>query len=240
MIAKNLTILSILLLSNIDIYGLEIGCASSLLKETKEKECSEDDIFKDKSSILDNLLDDTKSNNSVKKVSKKIVKITKDLDTVNVLFQKKKFNIERIGERACPPYCISPMNIGKIKTIGELETIHFISSLTKNIGRIVVDARTTLEYKKSTIPTAINIPYSMLNPKSKYRDQILKLLGVKKLKNSWYFKRVHKLLIFDNGILDNKATKIINSLIKIGYPQNKLLYYRGGVDSWRRLGLTLL
>jgi hypothetical protein len=80
----------------------------------------------------------------------------------------------------------------------------------------------------------------MLKPKSKYKNQILKLLGVKRIKKRWSFRHVHKLLIFDNGILDSRASKIIKTLIEIGYPKNRLLYYRGGVESWKRLGLTLL
>jgi rhodanese-related sulfurtransferase len=229
---------TLFILFNINLYGLDIGCASSVIKSSAE-ECSQTNILKDKSSILDNLIEDKEKGVSSPKATIKKVKITEDLDSVNITFQKRDFLIERVAQKGCPPYCISPMKIAKIKTIGELETINFIRSLKKNRGRIVVDARTTVEYKKDTLPTAINIPYSMLSPKSKYRNEILKLLGVRKLQKKWYFKTVHKLLIFDNGILDNQATKIIKSLIKIGYPQNKILYYRGGVESWRRLGLTL-
>ncbi len=239
MFKGKISLLSILMLLN-TLYSSDIGCISSLKKS--KKECSEKSIFKDNTFILDTLID--KDKNRVKKstINKKIdkkVKITKKLSYITILFQKRELKIERISDMNCPPYCISPMNIDKIKTVGELETINFMNSFKKNRNKILVDVRSVLEYKKSTIPTAINIPYSMLNPKSKYRNEILKLLGVKRLQKNWYFKKVPKLLIFDNGILDNKAIKVINSLIKLGYPQKKLLYYRGGLESWKRLGLTI-
>ncbi len=240
MFRKKIVILSILILFK-NLYASDIGCISSLKKD--KEECSENNILKDNTFVLDTLLNEDKSKDKgslVSKTNSKKVKITEKLNSITVIFQKKRLKIERVSNIGCPPYCISPINIAKVKTVGELETINFMNSFKKNRNRILVDARSASEYKKSTIPTAVNIPYSMLKPKSKYREEILKLLGVKKLQKSWYFKRVHKLLIFDSGILDNRATKIINSLIKIGYPQNKLLYYRGGIESWRRLGLTLL
>ncbi len=215
----------IILIFNIYLYGVEIGCKLDSI----ERECSRDNPLKDS----------VESIFITKQEKSKKVKITKDLKSVVVSFQKREFLIERIDDRECPPYCIAPMKIDNIKTVGELETIEFMKSLKKNRNRLVVDVRSSVEYKQNSLPTAINIPYSMLTPNSKYREEILKLLGVRKLKKGWHFKYVYKLLIFDNGILDNRAIKMINSLIKIGYPKNKILYYRGGVDSWRELGLTL-
>ena len=95
-----------------------------------------------------------------------------------------------------------------------------------------------MEYKKETIPTAINIPYSILKKESRHSDIILKLLGAKKTDEKWSFSNVHQLLIFDNGIWDTQATNIIHRLIKLKYPQNKILYYYGGFKHWKEAGLT--
>jgi rhodanese-related sulfurtransferase len=213
---------------------MEVGCSIDIQK----RECTkENPIKKKRVTILDTLLD----NNQPSKVEKKRLKISENIDSILINFQNKEFRIERLDskDKECPPYCIRPMNIKNIKTVGEFEVLEFISHLDKNKGRILVDARVTSLYKKSTIPSAINIPYSMLKKGSKYRDDILKLLGAKKLQKKWYFKNTHKLLIFDNGILDIQARKLIKTLIEVGYPQNKILYYRGGIDSWKNLGLTL-
>ncbi len=213
----------------------DIGCASSVSE--RESECSEANILQKKISILET------SDNSIKDNSIGRVKITENIESVKFLYQGEEFQIERrvnIEKQSCPPYCIQAMNIEKVKTVGELEVLDFIKSLQKKRGRIFVDARAVSEYKKNTIPGAVNIPYTMLTPDSKYRDEVLNLLGAKKLQKKWYFRNIQKLLIFDNGILDTQATKIIKSLIDVGYPQKEILYYRGGFNSWKNLGLTIL
>jgi len=209
-----------LLFSNIYADSLEIGCASTI---HKDKECSEDKLLGEKVSILESLDDAPKENHTQK------VNITEELESLSLIYQKKKIKIERFApkDKICPPYCISSMNIKNIKTVGELEVLKFISHLDNSKRRILVDVRTTKQYKKSTIPASVNIPYIMLDRNSRYRDEIIKLI-----------KNIDKLLIFDNGILDIQATKMINNLLDAGYPQNKILYYRGGLESWKNLGLT--
>ncbi|HHC11517.1 MAG TPA: rhodanese-like domain-containing protein [Campylobacterales bacterium] len=211
-----------LLFSNIYADSLEIGCAS--ITHNKKKECSEDNLLGEKSLYILETLDDT-----YKQTSKHKVNITKELEGLSIIYQKKKIDITRFApkDKSCPPYCISPMNIKNIKTIGELEILKFISLLENSKRRLLVDARITKQYKKNTIPTSVNIPYNMLDKNSKHRDEVIKLL-----------KNIDKLLIFDNGILDTQAIKMIDNLINAGYSQKKILYYRGGVKSWKNLGLT--
>jgi rhodanese-related sulfurtransferase len=213
----------------------DIGCASSLIET--QNECSQERIFPKKLSALSDLDRDSKKSNSIG-----IVRITEDLKNLTFIYQKKEFKIERkanIKKQSCPPHCIQAMSIGDVKTVGELEVLDFIKSMQDKKGRIFVDARTVAEYKQNSIPGAINIPYMMLSPKSKHRDEVLTLLGAKKLQKKWYFRNIQKLLIFDNGILDTSATKIIENLIDVGYPQKEILYYRGGLNSWKNLGLTM-
>ena len=228
-------ILSIYLLLSLHLDA-DIGCASSFMES--EEGCFEDNLLQSTSSALKNLEKGARESSSIGRV-----KITKNLESIKLFYQEKEFLIERIADikrQNCPPYCIGAISIGAVKTVGELETLNFINSLQDKKDRIVVDVRSVGEYKKSTIPVAINIPSIMLDLKSRYRDDILELLGAKKMKKKWYFGNIQKLLIFDNGILDNQATKAIESLIDIGYPKNKILYYRGGFNSWKRLGLTTL
>jgi len=203
-----------LLFSNIYADSLEIGCASTL---HKDKECSEDNLLGEKVSILESLDDAPKENHTQK------VNITEELESLSIIYRKKKIKIERFApkDKSCPPYCISAMNIKNIKTVGELEVLKFISHLDNSKRRILVDVRTTKQYKKSTIPASVNIP------NSKYRGEIIKLIN-----------HIDKLLVFDNGILDTQAIKLIDNLLETGYSQNKILYYRGGLESWKSLGLT--
>jgi len=217
---KTFLIIVSLLYLNVYADSLEIGCVSDI---PKYKECSEDNLLEGKVSILENLYDDPKQKHKQK------ANIIEELESLSITYQKKKIKIERFApkDKSCPPYCISPMNIKNIKTVGELEVLKFISHLDDNKRRILVDARVIKEYKKGTIPASINIPYSMLDRNSKYRGEIIKLIN-----------HIDKLLVFDNGILDTQAIKLIDNLLETGYSQNKILYYRGGLESWKSLGLT--
>ena len=180
------------------------------------------------------------------------VKITEDIASITTKHKGEEVTIERIQDskhrldnsftktsRECPPFCIQPMNIGKVKTIGELEVLTFIESMKDDNSLILMDARTREWYKNNTIPGAINLPFTMLKKNGKYINKILTLLGGTKRDEKWSFKNAEMLLIFSNGQWDSQATKAINSLIEIGYPEDKILYYRGGMQTWQILGLTV-
>ena len=180
------------------------------------------------------------------------IKITKELSSIVAEDKGNNIVIKRVQDpnsklnsaftkvkKECPPYCIQPMNIGNVKTVGELEVLKFIKDMKESSGSLLIDARTRAWYKKGTIPTAINLPFSMLDKKGKYFSKILTLLGGKKIGNSWNFDNAQKLLIFSNGVWDEQATIEIKNLIDAGYPEDKLLYYRGGMQMWNAVGLTI-
>jgi rhodanese-related sulfurtransferase len=167
--------------------------------------------------------------------------ISKELSSVMVSHKGKELTIIRSienGEKSCPPYCITPMNIEGVKTVGELETLEFLKSLQEQGNILVLDTRESRYYNKGTIPGALNLPAHMLSKESKYFDDVIAVLGIKRSKNNWSSKDIHQLLIFDDGITDNKALKAIKSLRKLSYPADKIFYYRGGFESWKKLGLT--
>jgi len=181
------------------------------------------------------------------------VNITKDLESIVIKDNDKEIKIERIQDtkhrltssfsktsRECPPFCVQPMNIGNTKTIGEIELLKHIKDMQDDDSNmLLIDARTRDWYKEGSIPSAINLPFTMLKKNSKYLDKILKLLGAKKSNGKWNFDKVPTLIIFSNGLWDAQATKEINSLIDLGFPEDKILYYRGGMQSWNILGLTV-
>ncbi len=213
---------------------LTIGCSSSVNKEIQG--CASENILGEKREDLFDVKDkETLSNINEMNMSKK-------LKSVNVSHENQELVIVRTvvnNEKTCPPFCIQPMTFSAVKTVGELETLSFIESLGKKKNRLLIDVRVSKLYKTSTIPGAINLPYGMLQKESKYYKEVLNLLGLKKVRGKWKAKNVPTLLVFDNGITDNKASETIKTLLKLSYPSNKILYYRGGVSSWRNLGLTL-
>jgi rhodanese-related sulfurtransferase len=168
--------------------------------------------------------------------------ITERLSFIKVKHQKEEIFIKREAKskkHTCPPFCIQPIKIKNIHSIGELDVLAFIKTLKEKKSKLLIDVRSATRYKISTIPGAINIPYSMMEDKSKYQEKVLKLLGATEQKSQWKFTRVPTLLIFGNSEEEPQATKAIKSLLKLSYPSNKILYYRGGLEAWKRLGLTL-
>jgi len=181
------------------------------------------------------------------------VKITENLDSIVIQEDGKEVKIERIQDvkhrltssfsqtsRECPPFCVQPMNIGNVKTIGELELLEYIKEMQKdNSDMLLIDARTRDWSRQGTIPSSVNLPFTMLQNDSKHINKILNILGAKKENGKWNFNKVPTMIIFSNGLWDAQATKAIKSLVELGCPENKILYYRGGMQSWNILGLTI-
>ncbi len=137
---------------------------------------------------------------------------------------------------------ITPMNINdKVKTVGEIEVIKFIKESETNEDMILIDARLPDWFLQMTIPTAENIPFTYFN-KDKYPDDfydVLEMIGVEEVSTGKYdFSKAKELLLFCNGPWCPQSTFAIKTLIKIGFPQDKLLWYRGGMYSWKMLNLT--
>lgn len=181
------------------------------------------------------------------------VKITKDISSITINEDGKKIEIKRVQDqkhtihsnftktsRECPPFCIQPMYINHVETIGELELLENIKKMQEEDSHILLlDVRTRNWFKEGTIPSATNLPFTMLDKNSKYINKVLKLLGAIKKNDKWNFQAVPTMIIFSNGIWDAQASNAIHSLLSFGCPEDKILYYRGGMQSWNSVGLTV-
>ena len=184
------------------------------------------------------------------------VKITKDIPYVYTYDSGKKIKIERIQDtdnkltddytktsRPCPPFCIQPTKIDpEIKNIAELELILFIQNEVKNKIGLIIDARLKKWYELETIPSAINIPFPVMQNASKDKaEQIFKLLGMRvRDDGSWDFSKAKKLAVFCNGVWCEQTAYFMKGILKHNYPKNKLYYYRSGFQGWKLLGLTTI
>lgn len=212
----------------------DVGC--KVLIEKENQSCQE-------STLLTQKKDSPFGVDSHEKSSQKSINITGKLLSVDTQHLEHKITIERISTPlapTCPPFCIEPMKIKGVESVGELELLVFIQEVEKKRDGLLIDVRKNLKYKEETIPSAINLPYEMLLKTSPYQQEVLKSLGAKKLKRGWFFKNPQKLLIFGESSFSPEASKAIKALVKLGYPSNKLLYYRGGIISWKATGLTLI
>ncbi len=181
------------------------------------------------------------------------VRITPELDVFSVSINGSMIEISRIQDtsnrlrsefsktsRPCPPFCIHPMSAAPgVVTIGELEVLDFLENKVATGKGLLVDARVPEWFAKGTIPGAVNIPFPTLEETNPFRDEILKAIGARPEGDGWNFDNAMELAMFCNGPWCDQSPRAIRALIKVGYPPDRLRYYRGGIQNWVSLGLNL-
>ena len=188
------------------------------------------------------------------------VGITREIETIDVIHDGKKVTIMRNQDpdntvnpayaktsRKCPPFCIQPMTLADgVETIGELELLDYLKRINEGADSVlVIDSRTSDWVRKGTIPGSINIPWTHLSPAAgadpfAMEDIFKEQFGVKTLEGLWDFSGAKTLVLFCNGMWCGQSPSNIKSLLLFGYPANKLKWYRGGMQDWENLGLTVV
>ena len=183
--------------------------------------------------------------------------ISRDQDnnaTVNPAFAKTS--------RPCPPFCILPISLDPgVETIAELEILDYLEKMSSGDSSIlVIDSRTPNWVEKGTIPGAVNLPWTLLNPaKGATTDSIIELMSSEfnvKLADDadsfsvdeaivdgdpakvFDYSQAKTLVMFCNGMWCGQSPNNIKNLLKFGYPADKIKWYRGGMQSWSILGFT--
>jgi len=176
--------------------------------------------------------------------------ITDGLLEVSIKKDGKVYTIKRDVEAIPKLYLnplrgkIAPMIIDKeIETIAELEVIEYFKKSEKNESIVLVDARTEDWYEKIHIPSAINIPFTNFGNKENAIETVTLEFDVEKKKDgSLDFSNAKTIIVYCNGAWCAQSEQLIKkakfSLLKLGYPKNKIKYYRGGMQSWVSLGLS--
>lgn len=178
------------------------------------------------------------------------VKITPEMSYIYVYHKGKAVKVHRIqdtknkltGEYAStyrPNKYIQPIKMhNDIQTIGEVELLSFMKNKVNKRKGLLVDLRSKRAYAKESIPSAVNIPSKTKNSKAKV-EKILKVLGAKRLADgSLDTRRVMDVAFYCNGLWCDKSSEFIKTFLELGYPADKMLYYRGGFQMWKILGFT--
>jgi rhodanese-related sulfurtransferase len=166
--------------------------------------------------------------------------------------------------RPCPPFCIQPISLAPgLETLGEVEIINYLKQKSEGDSSVVViDSRTPDWVAKGTIPGSVNIPWTQLTPaKGATTDGIMKIMtgdfGVKLAKGVdafavdeaiaagdttkvFDYSDAKTLVMFCNGMWCGQSPASIATLLKFGYPAEKMKWYRGGMQDWAILGLTTI
>ncbi len=168
--------------------------------------------------------------------------------------------------RKCPPFCPQPISVAPgVKTVGEVEVFNFIENKFNKGTGLLIDSRLPSWHKKGTIPGSINIPFTeferkpsdpeldkvMMRIGAKRRsgvgfvehawDETLKTVGVDTQRTGfWDYSESPDLLLWCNGPWCGQSPHAIKALLALGFPPEKIFYYRGGMQMWELLGLTLV
>ena len=191
-------------------------------------------------------------------------KISADIDSVEAMHDGEKVVIMRghdntatlpeeflKTDRGCPPFCVQPMVAAEgVATVGELDVLDYLKKSSEGDATIlVVDSRTPDWAMRGTIPGSVNVPWNQLGQDSMSGmfgdagdDQLDNILeeqfGAKKGKKGWDFSDAKTLVLFCNGIWCGQSATNIATLVTLGYPADKLKWYRGGMQDWVSAGLT--
>ena len=172
------------------------------------------------------------------------VGITKDTMSVTVPMGDNTVEITRnqdpnarLGEpwtqiaRPCPAFCIQPMSPAPgVTTIGELEVLEFL----QNGEALLVDGRIRPQYEEGTIPGAISVPYTEAADR-------LGEFGCEIDFDGWICEEeVATVVLFCNGPWCGQSPTAARRMIEAGFPAEKIYYYRGGMQGWNMLGLTVM
>ncbi len=162
--------------------------------------------------------------------------------------------------RPCPPFCVQPMLVSpNVETIGELELLDYLQQ-TNTGSVLVVDSRLTNWVSKGTIPGSIHIPWtslvrsegatlkSTLNIltqrfsvkiiEENNQDDVSEMLSDNRITDVLDFSNAKTLVLFCNGTWCGQTSESIKALLDVGYPAEKIKYYRDGMQGWVTLGLT--
>lgn len=187
------------------------------------------------------------------------VKITPKLNSITVKHQHKTVTIQRnqntqnrisnnltLTSRNCPPHCLQPIKIKDIETIGELELLNYLQKINQgDLSFMLVDTRASNMAAEGTIPSSINIHGDKLiadrgaNP-IEIEAILTQQFAVTGTQDSWNFKQAKTLILYCYGIWCGQASQTLNALIELGYPTYKLKWYRGGIQAWESVGLTII
>jgi rhodanese-related sulfurtransferase len=125
---------------------------------------------------------------------------------------------------------------------------------------LVIDSRTPNWVEKGTIPGAVNISWVSLTPAKGattegIMDIMLNQMGVTLIGDAdefevdeaivngsvadvFNYSQAKTLVLFCNGMWCGQSPASMASLLRFGYPAEKIKWFRGGMQTWQILGLT--
>lgn len=163
---------------------------------------------------------------------------------------------------SCMPFCVNPVALSEgVSTVDELAVIQFMESSQHKGEGLLIDARSPSWHQRGTIPGSLNIPASVFERAANNAElatvlknfgaeprhdvsmlrrafEVLGLLNGKMKTAHWDFSQAQPLVLWCNDPWCGQSPRAIKALLSLGYPAEKLHYYRGGLQTWESLGLV--
>jgi rhodanese-related sulfurtransferase len=134
-----------------------------------------------------------------------------------------------------------PFSPHAVETIGALELIDYLQQLEeKGDSLIIIDSRTKAWVKRGTIPGTVNIPFTEFKEDDRAVEIMEEHFDVLSTGSALNFSNAKTLVMYCNGIWCGQSPTAIKKLLNYGYPASKIKYFRGGMQNWESLGLTVV
>jgi rhodanese-related sulfurtransferase len=131
--------------------------------------------------------------------------------------------------RPAPPAVLQPLlPVAGVVPLGELELMEAL--LSPDI--VVADGRKPEQYAQYTIPGAINLPFNDI-------EHGLEYLGCRGGINGWDCHDAAHVALFCNGVWCGQSPTAIRRMVAAGFPAERILYYRNGLQGWLLQGLSI-
>ena len=125
---------------------------------------------------------------------------------------------------------------------------------------MLVDSRTPDWVSRGTIPGAVNVPWTLLTPSQGATTEVITntmtgqfdvalaegvdfievddAIANNRVSEVFDYSGAKTLVMFCNGMWCGQSPASIKTLLKYGYPAEKIKWYRDGMQAWEILGLT--
>ncbi len=185
----------------------------------------------------------------------KFVAISSGVKSIEMNLNDEKFTLMRnqkagniISElynttnRGTPqPMIIAP----GVETLGELEFIELMKKAQTDDNIAIIDSRKPGWFARLRIPGAVNVPFTNFNEKDTAIEMMEDEMGVEVKDNGELdFTNAKTIALYCNGYWCGQTPGMVKkakfALLKMGYPAEKIKYYRGGMQAWTSLGFTVV
>ncbi|MFY0675872.1 MAG: sulfurtransferase [Neptuniibacter sp.] len=136
------------------------------------------------------------------------------------------------------PQPIRPFEPYEVETIAEREFVGYMQQSQKDENVLIVDTRTEGWHYRLTIPGSINVPYTVMKEEESAADAMEEFGADVAEDGSFDFTNAKTLAMFCNGYWCGQTPTLVRAMLEVGYPAEKIKYYRGGMQAWTSLGLT--